>query len=98
MKAIQCCCAVNHLEYQVDYLLTVFFFSNNPDFQVLNLAWLRSRSSKTCFTGLLRFLHALFVAVRSLRASSLFGSRARFILGASGERQRKNWGGGELGS
>ena len=28
----------------------------------------------------------------SLRASSLFGSRARFILGASGERPREDWG------
>ena len=32
----------------------------------------------------------------SLRASSLFGSRARFILGASGERPREDWGWGEL--
>ena len=29
----------------------------------------------------------------SLRASSLFGSHARFILGASGERPREDWGG-----
>ena len=33
----------------------------------------------------------------SLRASSLFGSHARFILGASGERPREDWGGGERG-
>ena len=34
---------------------------------------------------------------RSLRASSLFGSHARFILGESGERPREDWGGCELG-
>ena len=31
--------------------------------------------------------------IHSLRASSLFGSHARFTLGASGERRREDWGG-----
>ena len=44
----------------------------------------------------LRIEKSAETSVPSLRASSLFGSHARFILGASGERPREDWGGGEI--